>query len=178
MPSKSSTLRAITGDKGAAKGPVAAVPDAPQASIEAATLVGVRAPTDRGGTPRFLTEVIVELGLPRASRSSQRSRPPRVSGETPEAMLFETARSAPMASRSRARGTLRPGLRRPSAFNIDMAAANLVSSQVAKRYDALPIAILDDRTLLVAMSDPANVLAVDDIAILTGFEVRAAVATS
>jgi type IV pilus assembly protein PilB len=28
------------------------------------------------------------------------------------------------------------------------------------------------------MSDPANVLAIDDIAILTGFEVRAAVATS
>ena len=59
-----------------------------------------------------------------------------------------------------------------------MTAANLVSSQLAKRYDALPIAFVDERTLLVAMSDPANVLAIDDIAILTGFEVRAAVATS
>ncbi len=178
MPSKSSTLRAITGDKGAAKGPVAAVPDAPQASIEAATLVGVRAPTDRGGTQRFLSDVIVELGLASRQQVDTAIEAARVSGETPEAMLVRN-------------GTLSPdGLSQALAerygldyvdlatFNIDMAAANLVSSQVAKRYDALPIAFLDDRTLLVAMSDPANVLAIDDIAILTGFEVRAAVATT
>ena len=59
-----------------------------------------------------------------------------------------------------------------------MAAANLVTSQVAKRYEALPVAFVGDRALLVAMADPANVHAVDDIAILTGYEVRVAVATS
>ena len=36
---------------------------------------------------------------------------------------------------------------------------------------------MDDRTLLVAMSDPGNVLAVDDISLITGYEVRPAVAT-
>ena len=58
-----------------------------------------------------------------------------------------------------------------------MAAANLVTSQVAKRHEALPIAIVGDRALLVAMSDPANVHAVDDIAILTGYQIRVAVTT-
>ena len=46
-----------------------------------------------------------------------------------------------------------------------------------KRYDAVPVAFLDERTLLVAMADPANVLAIDDIAMMTGIEVRPAVAS-
>ena len=41
----------------------------------------------------------------------------------------------------------------------------------------MPVAFVDERTLLVAMADPANVLAVDDIAIMTGLEVRPAVAS-
>ncbi len=42
----------------------------------------------------------------------------------------------------------------------------------------MPIAYSGERTLLVAMSDPANVLAQDDIAVMTGYEVRPAVASS
>ncbi len=61
-------------------------------------------------------------------------------------------------------------------FQVDMSAANLVSTTVAKRYQAVPVAFADKRTLLVAMADPSNVLAVDDIAIMTGHEVRVAVA--
>ena len=60
-------------------------------------------------------------------------------------------------------------------FKPDMAAANLISIPAAKRYEAVPVGFLDDRTLLVAMADPANVLAVDDIALLTGKEIRPAV---
>ncbi len=178
MPSKSSTLRAISGEKRDADGPVAAVPDPPQASIEPATLVGVRAPTSRGGTQRFLSDVIVEMGLASRQQVDTAIEAARVNGETPEAMLVRNGTLSPDAlSQALAE---RYGLDYVdlATFNIDMAAANLVSSQVAKRYDALPIAFLDDRTLLVAMSDPANVLAIDDIAILTGFEIRAAVATT
>ncbi len=61
-------------------------------------------------------------------------------------------------------------------FQVDMSAANLISTTVAKRYQAVPVAFADKRTLLVAMADPSNVLAVDDIAIMTGHEVRVAVA--
>jgi type IV pilus assembly protein PilB len=51
-----------------------------------------------------------------------------------------------------------------------------VTTTAAKRYQAVPVAFADKRTLLVAMADPSNVLAVDDIAIMTGYEVRVAVA--
>jgi type IV pilus assembly protein PilB len=57
-----------------------------------------------------------------------------------------------------------------------MGAANLVTTTAAKRYQAVPVAFVDTSTLLVAMADPANVLAVDDMAIMTGYEVRVAVA--
>ena len=39
-------------------------------------------------------------------------------------------------------------------FTVDMAAANLVSTTVAKRYQTVPVAFADKRTLLVAMADP------------------------
>ena len=48
---------------------------------------------------------------------------------------------------------------------------------VARRYRALPIGERDGK-LLVAMSDPANVYALDDIRIITGREIHALVATA
>jgi type IV pilus assembly protein PilB len=63
-----------------------------------------------------------------------------------------------------------------NAFRIDMAAANLLPSSAAKRYSAVPVGFVDERTLLVAMVDPGNVLAIDDIALMTSLEVRPAVA--
>ena len=60
-------------------------------------------------------------------------------------------------------------------FEPDAAATGLISLNAAKRYEAVPVAFVDDRTLLVAMADPANVLAIDDIALLTGKEIRPAV---
>src|SRR4029077_16662167 len=63
-----------------------------------------------------------------------------------------------------------------SVFQVDMTAANCITTAAAKRYNAVPVAFVGERTLLVAMADPSNVLAVDDIAIMTGREVRVAVA--
>lgn len=62
-----------------------------------------------------------------------------------------------------------------STYQVDMAAANLVTPAAAKRLNAVPIGFLDKSTLLVATADPANVLAVDDIAMLTGYGIRPAV---
>ena len=47
----------------------------------------------------------------------------------------------------------------------------------AKRFRSVPIAFLDSERLLVATADPANVLALDDIAMSTGYDVRLAVAS-
>jgi type IV pilus assembly protein PilB len=57
-----------------------------------------------------------------------------------------------------------------------MAAANLISVNTARRYSALPVGFVDQETLVVAMADPTNVLAVDDIQIATGLDCRVAVA--
>src|SRR5437763_14630559 len=59
-----------------------------------------------------------------------------------------------------------------------MGAVNLLTASAAKRYGAVPVSFVDDHTLLVAMSDPANVLAVDDIALLTRLDVKPAVASA
>src|SRR5918997_5877960 len=65
-----------------------------------------------------------------------------------------------------------------SAYRVDPDAAKLVTPAAVKRYQAVPVAFSSERTLLVAMVDPANVLAQDDIAVMTGYEVRPAVASS
>jgi type IV pilus assembly protein PilB len=60
---------------------------------------------------------------------------------------------------------------------IDPAAASLLPEQVSRRYRALPIGY-DGTRLIVAMSDPANVFALDDIRTITGMEVKPVVATA
>ena len=62
-------------------------------------------------------------------------------------------------------------------FQIDTVATALLPEALAKRYRALPIGERDGR-LLVAMSDPANVYALDDIRTITGRDVLPVVATA
>ena len=61
-------------------------------------------------------------------------------------------------------------------YRIDMAAANLIPVSVARRHSAVPVGYVDQDTLLLAMSDPANVLAVDDVQMATGLGCEVAVA--
>ena len=61
--------------------------------------------------------------------------------------------------------------------HIDPVAAALVPDQLARRYRALPIGERDGK-LLVAMSDPANLYALDDIRAVTSREVQPVVATA
>ncbi len=63
-----------------------------------------------------------------------------------------------------------------NAVTVDPAAASLIPESLARRYAAVPIAF-QDNALIVAMADPANVLAIDDIRALTGREVLPRVAT-
>jgi len=61
-------------------------------------------------------------------------------------------------------------------YPVDGAAARLISNSLARRYQALPIGWVNGR-LVVAMADPSNVFAIDDIRTVTGAEIRPAVAT-
>ncbi len=59
---------------------------------------------------------------------------------------------------------------------VDARATTLLSEKAMRRYGVLPIGFEDGR-LVVAMSDPANVVAVDDVRTMTKMEVKAVVAT-
>ncbi|MEX0833192.1 MAG: ATPase, T2SS/T4P/T4SS family [Actinomycetota bacterium] len=62
-------------------------------------------------------------------------------------------------------------------FKIEPSATTLLPESVSRRYRALPIGERDGK-LLVAMSDPANVYALDDIRIITGRDVQPVVSTA
>ncbi len=155
-----------------------AVPAAEETTPSLVGPSGVRPPSRRGGAPRSLTEVIVELGLCSRERVLEAIEVAAAAGTTADRVLLDRGAISPegvAVALAERHGLDYVDL---SVFNVDMAAAQLVTSQVAKRHDALPIAMAGDRALLVAMSDPANVHAVDDIAILTGYQIRVAVTTS
>jgi type IV pilus assembly protein PilB len=62
-------------------------------------------------------------------------------------------------------------------WTIDGSVSSLVSEALARRYQAIPIG-WEDGKLVVAMADPSNVFAVDDIRALAGADVRTVVATA
>jgi type IV pilus assembly protein PilB len=138
---------------------------------------GITAPTRRGGRGRFLTDVLVEMGFVEREPVDAAIEAARSAGRTPEHLLQEQSLlTADQLARAVAE---RYGLDHLdlNVFSVDMGAANLINSSAAKRYEAVPVAFVDEKTLLVAMVDPSNVLAVDDVAIMTGLEVRPAVAS-
>ncbi|MGB8651196.1 MAG: hypothetical protein WCD35_11100, partial [Mycobacteriales bacterium] len=61
-------------------------------------------------------------------------------------------------------------------FPVDGSAVAKVPDTVCRRHTALPISY-EDGKLVVAMADPANVFALDDIRSITGLEVKPVVAT-
>jgi type IV pilus assembly protein PilB len=141
---------------------------------------GLTPPPVRGRSHLLIGELIVELGF--ASREAvhaaigtarERGRP------TGQVLVEDGTITADQLAQALARrlGLFHVDLAR---YPVDMGAANLLEPSVARRHGAVPIGFLDDaRTvLLVAMGDPGNVLAVDDIALLTGCEVQPAIAAA
>jgi type IV pilus assembly protein PilB len=149
---------------------------APALDPRASGTPGLTPPIARGRPSDFVTDVLVDLGFVGDERARQAIEEARTVGRPPEQLLHEQgAVDADQLSRAVAE---RYGLDHIdlSAYQVDMAAANLISVSTARRYQALPVGYVDKRTLLVAMSDPTNVLAVDDIQIATGLDCRVAVA--
>src|SRR6266508_2911110 len=139
--------------------------------------MGVTPPSRRGGSGRRLDDVIVDLGfVERPDMDAAISQAER-SGSSPERVLLTDSKlTDDQLSRAVAErfGLDHLDLR---MYRFDPNAAKLVTPAAVKRYQAIPVNFVNDRTLLVAMADPANVLAVDDIAVMTGYEVRPAVAS-
>ena len=138
---------------------------------------GVTVPSRRGGSGRGLTDVIVELGYVERGEMDAAIERASASGVRPERLLVaDSLLSGDELARAVAE---RFGLDYLDleTYRVDPDAAKLVTPAAVKRYQAVPVSFAGDRQLLVAMADPANVLAVDDIAVMTGYEVRPAVAS-
>jgi type IV pilus assembly protein PilB len=137
---------------------------------------GLTPPVARGRSSGFVTDVLVDLGFVGDDVARRAIEAARTAGRPPERLLVDQrAIDADQLSRAIAE---RYGLDHIdlSVYQVDMAAANLISVNTARRYRALPVGFVDKATLLVAMADPTNVLAVDDIQIATALDCRVAVA--
>jgi type IV pilus assembly protein PilB len=139
---------------------------------------GITTPSRRGGSGRMLTDVIVDLAFVDQGTIDLAVERANEGGSLPERLLVaDGALSEEQLARAIAE---RFGLDHVDlgVYRVDPDAAKLVTPAAARRYQAVPVSFAGERTLLVAMSDPANVLAQDDIAVMTGYEVRPAVASA
>src|SRR4051812_3066387 len=137
---------------------------------------GLIAPTRRGHSGAFVTDAIVDLGFAGREQVEQAVAQARTAGRSPEEILQEQGVvDTEQLSRATAE---RYGLDYVdlAMFHVDMAAANLISVKSARRHQAVPIYFIDEGTLLLAMADPANVVALDDVQMATGLNCRVAVA--
>jgi type IV pilus assembly protein PilB len=138
---------------------------------------GLYPPLRSGRSARMIGEVIVDLGYADRETVEQAVSAARAQGRPTGQVLVE-------------RGVLRHDqLARAvaerfgldyvdlSVYDLDMGAVNLIRSDTAKRYQAVPVGYTDDGMLLLAMADPTNVLTIDDVAMMTGRRVKVAAAS-
>jgi len=161
---------------GPTEGSAAAAAEKPEEQPAEGEHTGLIAPARRGHSGGFVTDAIVELGYASREQVEQAVGVSRTAGRPAERILLE---QGTIDSEQVARATAeRYGLDYVdlSIFKVDMAAANLISVKSARRHQAIPVSFIDEGTLLLAMADPANVLALDDVQMATGLNCRVAVA--
>jgi len=150
----------------------------PGASAATALPAGISPPRSAGRSAAALVEVLVELGFTSRARADSAIEEGHRSGHAPERVLRESdAVTADQLTRAVAErlGTDFVDL---SIYKPDLTASNLVSLETAKRYEAVPVGFDESGRLLIAMANPANVIALDDLRLVTGHEVRALAATA
>ncbi|MEA2454813.1 MAG: type pilus assembly protein PilB [Thermoleophilaceae bacterium] len=151
--------------------------ESPAAPAGAFPVPGLRPPTQRTGAKRRIGDVIVHLGFAERELVEKVVDEGRANGIP----LGQSLIDAGIVDSNQLAQALaeRNGLDYVdlNQFEVDQGAANLIDAAKARRYQTIPISFLGEQTVLVATADPANVLALDDIAMATGYEVRRAVAS-
>jgi type IV pilus assembly protein PilB len=142
------------------------------------TTSGITEPSHRGRNPKQIGDIVVGFGY--ASREAVEAailEAQATGGRTGEVLVERGVLTPDQLSRVIAErfGVDHVDL---NIFRVDMTAANRLPPSAARRYSAVPVGLLEGNTLLVAMVDPGNVLAIDDISLMTSCEVRPAVAVS
>jgi type IV pilus assembly protein PilB len=138
---------------------------------------GLYPPKNPGRSTRMIGEVAVDLGFADRKTIEEAVEAAREQGRPTGIVLVE-------------RGVLRHDqLARVVAerfgldfvdlavYDLDMGAVNLISSETAKRYQAVPVGFTEDGALVLAMANPTNILTIDDIGMMTGRRIRPAAAS-
>jgi type IV pilus assembly protein PilB len=156
--------------------------DSPPAAAPAATDgeqagSGLHPPRRAGRSTRMIGEVVVDLGFADRDTVEEAVASARAQGRPTGLVLVEQGvlRHDQLARVVAERFGL--DYVDLAVYDLDMGAVSLLSSEAAKRYQAVPVGFADDGALLLAMADPTNVLTIDDIAMMTGRRVRAAAAS-
>jgi type IV pilus assembly protein PilB len=139
-------------------------------------LPGLVAPTPSGRSQRSIGDTVVALGFADRGAVEAATAQARQQGKAIGEVLVEAGElGQDQLARALAE---RHGVHYIdlSAFEIDRRTIGLISFEAARRYQALPVALLPNDVVLVAMADPANVVALDEISMITGMKVRPAVA--
>src|SRR5215213_6878214 len=138
---------------------------------------GLTPPTKPTGVKRRIGDVIVQLGFAERERVERVVDDARRNGLSLGQALIDAdvVDSGQLAQALAERNGL--DYVDLNVFDVDKGATTMIDATKARQYRTVPIAFLAERTLLVATADPANLLALDDITMATGYEVRRAVAS-
>jgi type IV pilus assembly protein PilB len=148
----------------------------PAASQELDYPRGLIPPTKRGRSQSLIGDIVVDLGFARRDDVDTAVNTSREQGRTTGQQLLHAGHiRQDQLARALAE---RFGLDYVdlSEFDVDMGAVNLVTLEVAKRYQAVPVGFFDEGTVILAMADPTNVLTIDELSMITGMKVRPAAA--
>src|SRR4051812_17299728 len=156
--------------------PLKARPCSPEGCLMDWHTPGLIAPADRTPPTRFVTDVVLELGLASHDDVHAAVEAAKTTGVRAEAVLLD---QGILDDERLARALAeRYGLDRLELdhFPVDPAAAALVGVDAALRHEALPVAQLDGGRLLVAIADPGAGPGASAVAAATGRDVVPAVA--
>lgn len=137
---------------------------------------GLYPPSRRGRSSRAIGDVIVDFGFATREAVERAIGIARERGETTGQVLVESGelRRDQLARALAERfGVDYIDL---SQFAVDMGAANLVDPSVARRYRAVPVGVIPDGAVVLAMADPTNVLALDEMSMIIGMKLLPAAA--
>jgi type IV pilus assembly protein PilB len=137
---------------------------------------GLIPPRHRGRSTRLIGEIVVELGYATDEAVELAVIHARESGRLTGRVLIEDGVLTP-AQLARVLAE-RFGVERVDLgiFKVEPNIAKLVDPGFVRRYDAIPIGTDPEGQLLLAMADPTGFLAIDDVTMLTGMQVRPCVA--
>jgi type IV pilus assembly protein PilB len=124
-----------------------------------------------------LGELLIESGYLTAEQLDAALKKQKVSGKKLGRFLVEDG----LVQESEIVDVLEFQLRIPrinfNDYNIDPTVPRMISESLAKKHTLIPVAI-EDKNLIVAMTDPLDLFALDDVKLATGMEIKAFISTS